>query len=197
MAAVRIPVYYDFASTLCFVAHRVLQRMREELDAMEIELLWSPLDLTGLASWRRGDPIQGSGLANTLRVARELKVEVRVPDQWMDSRAAMALDLELKGDPRREACRERIFSQIYEQGRSLDERDWLDALAREHDVAPEQIRSGRAYARIEVSTLEAAENQVTGVPTFLFGGWPVVGIQEIGTMRSMFSRFVERRETVH
>ena len=45
MERLRVRVYYDFASTLCYVGYRVMQRMRSDLDALAIVLDWTPLDL--------------------------------------------------------------------------------------------------------------------------------------------------------
>jgi 2-hydroxychromene-2-carboxylate isomerase len=77
----RVPVrvYYDFASSLSYVAHRVMERMGEELVALAVDLEWTPLDLTRITGWPRGSPIEGYRRDNALRVARELGVEVRLP----------------------------------------------------------------------------------------------------------------------
>jgi hypothetical protein len=41
-------LHYDFASTLCYVAHRLMQRMQGELDELGIRLDGSPVDLSFL-----------------------------------------------------------------------------------------------------------------------------------------------------
>ena len=41
----RVRVHYDFASTLCYVAHRALARLEGRISALGIELAWTPLDL--------------------------------------------------------------------------------------------------------------------------------------------------------
>ena len=46
METVTIRVYYDFASTLCYVAHRVMCRIEEEIGELGVELEWRPIDLT-------------------------------------------------------------------------------------------------------------------------------------------------------
>jgi predicted DsbA family dithiol-disulfide isomerase len=38
-----VRVYYDFASSLCYVAHRVMERMAADLDALGIALAWRPI----------------------------------------------------------------------------------------------------------------------------------------------------------
>lgn len=197
MQRLQVPVYYDFASTLCYVAHRVLERMRPDLEALDLELRWSPIDLTRLTGWRRGDSVEGPGRENALRVAKELEVPVRMPHRWLDSRPASAIALTLAGTDREVRFREQVWSAVYDEGRELEREPWLLELARSLDVDPQQVTGSRGLEALEVATLEAKEAEVSGVPTFLFGEWPLGGIQEEQTMSSLFSRYASRRRGVH
>ncbi len=193
-ALIDIPVYYDFASSLCYIAHRVMERMRGEIDELGLWLRWTPIDLTRLSGWRRGDKFEGARRDNALRVARELGVSLLLPERWRDSREAGGMALLLAGSERERVFRERVWHEVYQSGRSLDDADWLAGLARELDVA----RAGReGLERLVLNTIEAAESEVTGVPAFVLGGWPLGGIQEDATMRSLFTRYAAKRRAVH
>jgi predicted DsbA family dithiol-disulfide isomerase len=189
----RIPVHYDFASSLCYVAHRVMQRMAGELEALQIELEWTPVDLTRIAVWRRGDAIEGIRRDNALRVARELDVPVRMPSRWMDSRPAMAAALALDGTGREATWRERVWTAVYEEGRMLDEPGELERLGRELELDVAPLVDPPHVEALEVRTLCALEAEVTGVPTFVLNGWPLGGIQAEATMRSILERFAARK----
>lgn len=193
----KITVYYDFASALCYVAHQMMKRMAPDLASLELELLWRPLDLTLLSSVRRGDRMIGPGRANSQRVVDELKVPTQLPEYWMDSRPAHALIVALEGKPEEAECRERIFARVFEAGEPLDQGTWLAEFADEYSVPRDELSSLRAFDRIEFRTLEAKERQVSGIPSFLLGEWPFTGIQEIETMRSIFSRYVTRNVEIH
>src|SRR5262245_40304048 len=54
-APVTIRVHYDFASTIAYVAHRVLEQMSDELEAIGVVLDWRPIDLVAITGWRRGE----------------------------------------------------------------------------------------------------------------------------------------------
>lgn len=190
-----IPVYYDFASTLCYVAHRVLERMRGDLEALGVELRWQPLDLTHLTGWRRGVPLEGPRRANTLRVMRDLGVDARIPERWMDSRPAHAVAIALRTSPQEPVWRELVWTAVYEQGLSLDEGDAIRRMAQDLDLDFDRRELARAHDRLEVATELAREAQVTGVPTFMLGEWPLAGIQEEATMHSLLGRWVERRRS--
>ena len=107
MPQLAIPVHYDFASTICFVAHRVLESMRADLDAMEVALDWRPIDLSSITGWRRGAIVDGPRLTekvmfqqladNKCRIIAELDIDAQ---QLMpsDAHAQDTLNRRLKAD---------------------------------------------------------------------------------------------------
>lgn len=188
-----VRVYYDFASTLCYVGQRVMQRMAGCLGELALDLDWVPLDLVGITGWPRGVTVEGPRRENALRVARELCVEVRMPTRWMDSRSAGAVAIALAGTPREAAWRERLFSGVYEEGRALDEPGCLEAFARDLGLDLSDLDLQAAAQALQERTTEAREGEVTGVPTFMLGPWPFGGIQEVATMRSILSRWAAKQ----
>jgi predicted DsbA family dithiol-disulfide isomerase len=192
----QVRVHYDFASTLCYVAHHLMRRMASDLAELDVELAWSPLDLSSLTGWPRGAPLPEPRRANAARVARELGVEVSVPRAWPDSRwaNASALAVDAAGDPARSAAwRERVFSAVFEERRGPIDAACVVALARElgFTLAEDALRSAREA--LPDRTREAAAQEVTGVPTFMLDAWAFGGIQSRETMRSILERWVRRR----
>jgi predicted DsbA family dithiol-disulfide isomerase len=190
----RVPVrvYYDFASSLSYVAHRVMERLDAELTALAVDLDWAPLDLTGITGWPRGAAIEGPRRANALRVARELRVAVRMPTRWPDSRPANAVALALAGTPQAPAWRERVYSAIHEEGRCLDDPGILDALGRDLGIAAAELADPGGLAALAAESSRARRANVTGVPTFLLSEWPIGGIQEERVMRSLLERWAQK-----
>ena len=191
-----ILVHYDFASSLCYIAHRVMVRMADEIEELGLDLVWRPLDLTRLTGWRRGDPMHDPGRQNVLRVSSELDVPIRIPERWLDSRAAGAIALALADRERERELRERVWARVYEQALPPDD-DWLAKLAPELGVDASVAAGPRGLARLEAVTHEAAAADVAGVPTFVLGEFPLGGIQEDFTMRSLFTRYARKRRGVH
>ena len=60
----RVRTYYDFASTLCYIAHRVWGEMRADFESLGVELEWVPLDLAALVGWPRGEEVLPVRFAN-------------------------------------------------------------------------------------------------------------------------------------
>ena len=203
-------VYYDFASSLSYVAHRVLARIDRELAEERIELRWKAIDLTGIGRFQRGrllDPVRRRSL---IEVATALDVELDPPARWPDSRLAgeVALTLDLAIDRGLDPAVERewrrgVFTTFYEQG----DRDDLDQLA----GAVEQLfgqfeRRGHfgkrgvatvddlaAGRRLAAATGSAVAAGVEGAPTLMFDAFPLCGIHDEATMLGMIQRYARRR----
>jgi predicted DsbA family dithiol-disulfide isomerase len=193
-APVRVPVFYDFSSTICYLTHRVLERLAPQLDELGIALAWHPIDLVAITAWQRGEPFGPERTRNLERLARELDVAVTTPAHWMDSRPAMAIALALAAAPDDEArWREAVWSWVYQQARSLEEPGALDAIAARAAIALEP-GCERSFGPVERSTHDAHAAGVRGVPTFLLDAWPVgIGIQEDETMLDFLRRFAARK----
>lgn len=191
----RVPLHFDFASSLCYVAHRVMGAMGHDLGTLGIELCWTPLDLTQLTGWPRGGDVPELRRANAERVARELAVPVVAPRVWPDSRAVngSALLAEEAGPVRAAAWRERVWSALYEERRDLEDPAEVARLGRRAGFAFQPADLARAAEELERRTVAAALQEVTGVPTFMLDRWAFGGIQSPETMRSIFERWVSRR----
>ena len=189
-----VPVHYDFASSLCYVAHRVLERMAPFFDDLALDLTWTPVDLTRLTGWRRGDPLDSDRMREVRQIAESFAVPIRLPGRWLDSRPASALALRLEEEPRREVSwRERVFSAIYEEGRSPERPDEILGLARDLGLAPSADDLSAGLDDLETRTHRARDAQVSGVPTFMLGDWPFGGIQDEATLRSVIGRWASRQ----
>jgi predicted DsbA family dithiol-disulfide isomerase len=193
-----VPVHYDFASSLCFVAHRVLGRMTGFLDEIGMDLEWAPVDLARLTRWRPGARIDRSRLDEIEQIAASLEVPMRVPGRWADSLrvggATMAL---LARDAAAGTClepvfRERIFTAVYEQGCACDDEGLVARTLDAMGIALSEDELEHGIEALDARTTAAAEAMVTAVPTFMLGPWPFGGIHEEATLRSLFGRYAAR-----
>lgn len=192
-----VPVRYDLASTLCYVAHCTLPGLSAAIDDLDLAFVWQPLDLARLLGWRRGAPMTGRRRANALAVAEEFGVRVRMPTHWLDSRRAMAFALVQEDPARAAAWRERVFSAVFEEGRAIDGDEDLAPLARELGLDYDADRLAPGLRALEQLTDEAREAEITGVPTFQLGAWPLGGIQSDETMRAILARWAARQTRSH
>lgn len=194
-----VPVHYDAASSLCYVAHRVMGRLGGFLDEIDLDLDWTPIDLSGLMGWRPGAPIQPDRLEDVKQIAAHFEVPMRIPTRWQDSRRAGATSLALRrrdgeADTAREpGFRERLFTAVYEQGGRCDDKALLDGILHDMEITLEPKEVEAAALELELCTRRAAAAHVTGVPTFMLGDFPFGGIQDELTMRSFLTRHAKKQ----
>jgi hypothetical protein len=62
-AALPVRLYYDFAASVCFIAHRVLDRIAPDIALLEAPPQWTPVELAHWMDWWR------SGWRSNVRLA--------------------------------------------------------------------------------------------------------------------------------
>ncbi len=197
-APVAIPVYYDFSSSLCHVAHRVMGRMGAVLEELDVELQWIPLDLSTLLGWPRGHPVSGQRREHVRGIADTLDVPVTIPTRWLDSRALHALALHQLALDRRDGSRseptlrERVFTRVFEESRPCEGAGAVLEMAAEFGLSCSEAELEAGLDALDAWTRHASDQMVTGVPTFMLDAWPFGGIQEDATMESIFRRWAKK-----
>lgn len=191
-APLRVPVHYDFASTLCYVAHRVMERMAPTLEELAIELDWIPIDLTQITGYPRGMLLPELRRDNARRIGAELDVAVEPPAVWPDSRPLGAAALIARSRGRDVSWRERVWTALFEERRDAPDLEGTVQLARDLALELPESEFEEAGLDLDALTQAAVEAQVTGVPTFMLGRWPFGGIQTEHTMTQVFERFAQK-----
>jgi predicted DsbA family dithiol-disulfide isomerase len=195
MARIVVPIYFDYASTLCYVAWRIVAELRQELD---FEPFWKGVPIC----WRNHASRPGNALAAVERakiatVIAETGVQVTPPGRWIDSEAAL-IGSELA---RRAGVFDRfhdsVFRSTFELGQDISHPDRLVEIAAAAGMDSEAFRQA-LQKRLTASCLidnksEADRSSALGYPTFMLGEFPLIGIQPKETMRLLLARFLSQR----
>ena len=199
MAQVIVPIYYDYASSLCYVAKKVMEQLDGQL---EIELVWKGVQISRRhQGWKNGEMIGDEARGKIFRVAQETGVDLRVPERWFDSAYA------LEGA---EFARERgkfaeyhtiVFAAAFEEGKDISDLPTLLSLAERIGLPvadlEQALKTGALTERIKENETEATTFGIVGYPTFMLGAFPLIGIQPAETMRLLIQRYVDKaREQV-
>lgn len=195
MPRIIIPIYFDYASTLCYVAWRIVSELQMEL---EFEPLWKGVPI----QWRNSLSTPGKALgaaerAKIATVIAETRVQVTPPDRWIDSEAALlGSELARQGGVF-EPFHDCVFRSAFELGRDISNLDQLTEIAAGANLNVDAFRQGIrgrvAAAQLLENKSEADRFSALGYPTFLLGEFPLIGIQPKETMRLLFARFLCRR----
>jgi predicted DsbA family dithiol-disulfide isomerase len=190
-----VPIFFDYASTLCYVAWRIVRELEPELG---FEALWKGVPI------RLRDSHAGPGRAlgaiermKVMTVIAETGVRVTPPEHWIDSDAAL-IGSELAREANAFAAyHDGVFRAAFEQGRDIAGLGALVEIASAAGIEPGCFREGiigrRTADRIAENRREADSFSALGYPTFILGDFPLIGIQPKETMRLLLRRFIERR----
>lgn len=195
MAKTIIPVYFDYASTLCYVAWRIVGELERELD---FAALWKgvPISLRNYRT-RPGLPLGPAELGKIRNVAAETGIAVEPPARWLDSDKALQGSELAREAGAFAAYHDAVFRAAFEERKDIGDLKVLAAIAARIGIEPARLRAdlerGRMAARIAENKREADRFSALGYPSFMLGDFPLVGIQPIETMRMLLRRFLERR----
>jgi predicted DsbA family dithiol-disulfide isomerase len=191
---VGIPVYFDYASSLCYIASRIVDRLATELD---VDIRWRPVHIAAHhPEWIQGGLVGSDTRAKIERVSKETEVALRIPARWLDSRAA------LEGAVFAEECgcaaayHREVFAAVYERGEDCGDRAVLVRAAAAAGLPVgrfmECVATRRAAPQLAAVREEARRLGVIGYPTFLLGEFPLTGIQPCETMKLILARHIAR-----
>jgi predicted DsbA family dithiol-disulfide isomerase len=197
MAQIVIPIYFDYASTLCYIAWRIIGELKLELD---FEPLWKGIPI----QWRNHASRPGNALGTVERVKiatviAETGVQVTPPDCWIDSEAALMGSELAREAGVFEPFHDKVFRSAFELGLDISHLDRLAEIAAAVGMDSEAFRQGIQW-RLTASCLmenksEADRFSALGYPTFMLGEFPLIGIQPKETMRLLLARFLSQRRS--
>jgi predicted DsbA family dithiol-disulfide isomerase len=195
MPKVIIPIYFDYASTLCYVAWRIVRELEGELDFAP---LWKGVPIrqrNGRA--RPGEPLGTVERMKIMTALAETGIAVQPLDRWIDS--AVALEgAELARDAGvLPVYHERVFREVFEHRQEITTVDCVTRIANECGLDSVRFRADlethRMAPRIAANKAEADSMSALGYPAFILGDFPLIGIQPIASMRLLLRRFIEQR----
>jgi predicted DsbA family dithiol-disulfide isomerase len=195
MARIVIPIYFDYASTLCYVAWRIVHELRLELD---FEPLWKGVPIR----WRNHSSSPGNALgiverAKIATVIAETGVNVTTPERWIDSDAALMGSELARQAGVFDLFHDSVFRGAFELGLDISDANQLSEMAAAAGmkaVAFRQAIQRRLGApQLMENKSEADQFSALGYPTFMLGEFPLIGIQPKETMRLLLARFLSQR----
>jgi predicted DsbA family dithiol-disulfide isomerase len=195
MSKIVIPIYFDYASTLCYIAWRIVGQLEGELG---FNALWKGVPIT-LRNYRArpGMPLGPRELVTIRNVASETGIAVEPPARWLDSDKALQ-GLELAREAGAFAAyHDAVFRAAFEQRAEIGDLEVLSAIAAsaglERAHFRDELERGRMAARVAANKAEADRFSALGYPSFILGDFPLTGIQPLESMRMLLARFIERR----
>lgn len=194
MANVIIPIYYDYASSLCYVAKKVMDQLQGKL---EIELLWKGVQISRRhEGWKNGEMIGDEAKGKIFRIAKETGITLQVPDHWLDSAAALEGAEFAREHGKFNEYHQAVLKAVFEDGKDIGDLPTLigiaDSVGLSRSELQRSLEAGTFTAHVKETESEAATFNVVGYPTFMLGTFPLIGIQPAETMRLLIQRYIDK-----
>jgi predicted DsbA family dithiol-disulfide isomerase len=191
-----VPIYYDYASSLCYVAKKIMDRLEGEL---AVELRWKGVQISRRhPGWKNGEAIGEQTQGKILRISRETGVPIRIPEKWLDSAYALEGAELAKDQGKFPEYHSAIFAAVFEDGKDIGDRKVLFSLAEQAGLPTAELErhlaEGTFTARVKETEAEATTFAVVGYPTFMLGPFPLIGIQPYETMKLLLQRYLEQAQ---
>ena len=195
MSRLRIPIYFDYASTLCYIAWRIVGPLEDELG---FEALWKGVPIAARDFRAKPGRVLGEReRQKVLFVAAETGIRVAPPPSWIDSTAALQGSEIARDAGVFAAYHDAVFRAAFDDGADIADAGVLEAIAERADLDRSKFRAaldtGVMAARLAEHKREADEFSALGYPTFILGDFPMIGIQPIESMRLLLGRFIRQR----
>jgi predicted DsbA family dithiol-disulfide isomerase len=185
-ACLELRVYYDFASPFCYVSRAVVARLRARYD---LAVHWLPFEVIDYLPPKGAMPqnpafVRRGEAQRTARLAQEYGLTIHLRERLLNSNLALCAVEHVRATTGGDlAAVDRLHAAFFEAF-YRDQRDIGDmavvldvaeaaGLAEGLDAA---LRTGRYRAVVAESRASAHAIGVVAVPTWLAGGYGVVGI---------------------
>jgi predicted DsbA family dithiol-disulfide isomerase len=128
-------------------------------------------------------------------MAAEAGIEMRPPSMLANSYLALAAQEFAIEHQRGDAFEERIFRAYFREQANIGDlavvRELAGDVGLDAAALDEALAADRYAMRLKNTALVAHQCGVSGVPTFIIGGYPMVGAQSADVLRQLLQRAVE------
>ena len=208
----RVEIWSDVVCPWCYIGKRRFEQALENFDGRDgVEVVFRPFQLDPTAppgvatpvadvyARKFGGPERAAQIiGHVTDVAAASGIEFHL-DRAVRANTLLAHRLLWFAEPRgvQIALKEELLRAYFTDGRNVGDPDVLVELAErvglDRDEVEEFLASDAGTGEVRAELAVAAENDITAVPTFVFGGrWSVPGAQDV----EVFERVLQRVATL-
>jgi 2-hydroxychromene-2-carboxylate isomerase len=184
----QLSIYYDFASPFCYAAYAIVQRLRQK---WELEVAWLPFEVIDYLPARGAMPqnpafVRRGEAARAAALAQEYGLTLHLRDRLLNSNLALcaveaARDLATPHNAGLTAERlvGALLTAYYAGRQDISDPDVVITVAAQLGIDSEigpALRQGIYREHVATSRATAQDLGVVAVPTWLAGGFGVVGV---------------------
>ncbi len=200
--ALKVTLFSDYICPFCYIGFHTLRKMKQEFD---LDVDWRGFQIhpdwpaTGIPAEKvYGDmnlEARKGAWERISTMATEIGLTMRPPSVLTNSHNALAATEYAIASGKGEEFEERVYRAYFEDGSNIGDVEILKKLAADVSLDSAQvvaaIESPQIQLRLKNNAMIAHQHNVSGVPTFFIGNYPLVGAQSEDTMRKILTRATE------
>jgi predicted DsbA family dithiol-disulfide isomerase len=200
--ALKVTLFSDFICPFCYIGFHTLRKMKQEFDldvdwrGFQIHPDWPATGIPAEKVYGKMDPDSRKGAWERISsMATEIGLTMKPPSMLTNSHNALAATEYAITSGKGEEFEERVYRAYFEDGANIGDVEVLKTLGSDVGLDPAQIveatASPKVQLRLKNNAMVAHQHNVSGVPTFFIGNYPLVGAQSENTMRKILARATE------
>ena len=200
--ALKVTLFSDYICPFCYIGFHTLRKMKREFDldvdwrGFQIHPDWPATGIPAEKIYGKLDPETRKGAWERIStMATEIGLTMRPPSVLTNSHNALAATEYAIASGKGDEFEERVYRAYFEDGANIGDVEVLKKLAVDVGLEAEQalaaIESPQVQLRLKNNAMVAHQHNVSGVPTFFIGTYPLVGAQSEDTMRKILARATE------
>ncbi len=201
--ALKITLFSDFVCPFCYLGFETLRGLRPEFDfrlewrGFQIHPDWPAEGIPAERLRETGDATARRALWERISsMADMIGLSMKPPAMLTNSRLALEAAEFAQDSGKGEQFEQRVYRAYFGEGANIGDASVIGDLARDAALdraqLDEALASGKYSLRLKNNSLVAHQRGVSGVPTFLINGFPLVGAQSPDVMRQVLRRAAER-----
>ena len=191
-----VTVYYDYICPFCYLGTKRILKLSTEFD---LKIEWKGIEIHPEfppEGKKRLKTIKSRSFAKTVyTMAAEDSIEIKLPGFATNSRKALEASEFAKSKGKFEVFHQAVYEAYLVEGVNIGELENVINIGKKAGLNREELEenlvNGYMFNRIESNKKDAKDNLILGVPTFVFGNFPMYGNQSTDTMRQIIQRSLD------
>ena len=194
----RVTVYYDYICPFCFLGIKRLETLEKEFPleiqskGIEIHPEIPPQGVKRAKTLKLEQIVQ-----NVIEISKEDGFEIGLPSIIANSRLSLEVSEFARTKHKFSEFHKGIYKAYFQDGENIGNRDVIlkvgENVGLQVEELEECLNQRTMLKKIEENRQEAEANQILGVPAFIFGSFPIHGVQSLESFRKIMNRIIEKK----
>ncbi len=192
----KVTVYYDYICPYCYLGTKRILGLSKEFN---LTIEWKGIEIHPEflpQGQKRSKTLKSKSFAKTVySMAKEDDIEIKLPGFATNSRLTLEGSEFAKAKGKFLEFHIAVYEAYFLEGKNIGDIEVVLEIGEKAELDKNELKECLEkrimFDEIGSNKKDAEDNLILGVPTFVFGNFPVYGNQSIQTMRSIIQRSIK------